>query len=427
MRLFLLLLLSASSLFAGLDGGAITAPRSGVTKGGYCRSFWFLPDTSATMVWRNTGTTSGNSTYKDRNYATSSSTKVTDFYWGYTSELDRPTSETVNRTTSNSSMLVADTNNPSLWNYGGSPGSVTLTFSSPSYTTNMTVTAQSSTGVVATFISFNGTSAAQASKTEVDGMLAGKNPATDKAIFSSQNHGAGTYVRNPTFWAASYAQALTCASPWNSTGANTRAGTLVSPRHIVFSTHYQILPGATIRFVTTGNVTVTRTLQSSAVVVNDLMVGLLDSDVPGTISFARYIAEADYAKLPWPTSYAEAASNAWAVPLLAFDQEEKGLVTDPRHCDPSYRAWTNSVPTDSQRLAFYEPLIGGDSGNPCFFLLGGQVALLTVWMSGGPGGGTSVTYCATQLNSAMTALSVAASAGTDYQLTPLDLSAYPGF
>ena len=416
-----LILFSASSLCAQLNGGTVTGAKNGAVSGGYCRSFWFLPETSVQTVWRNTGTTSGTSAYKDRNYATSTSTRVTDFYWGYTYELDRPVIETVSRTTSNAGIVAADATDLTRWNYSGT-GAVTLTLSSTgSYSTSMTVTSQSSAGVTSTFLAFSATSAAQASKIVVDGMLAGKNPATDKAVFSSQNHGTGTYVRNPTFWANSIAQALTCSSPWNSTGANTRAGTLVSPRHIVFSTHYPILPGATIRFVTTGNVTVTRTLQSSVLVANDLTVGLLDSDVPGTISFARYIAIADYNKLPWPTSFAEAASNAWAVPLLGFDQEEKGLVMDARLGEPVGSSWGNLVPVDAQRLAFYEPLIGGDSGNPCFLLLGGQAVLLTVWLGGGPGVGTSVTYCATQLNAAMTAL------GGGYQLTPIDLSAYPSY
>ncbi|MEN9841224.1 MAG: hypothetical protein RL376_1024, partial [Verrucomicrobiota bacterium] len=71
--------------------------------------------------------------------------------------------------------------------------------------------------------------------------------------------------------------------------------------------------------------------------------------------------------------------------------------------------------------SFYEEKIGGDSGNPAFLIINGQLVLLTCWTYGGGGSGTSVHNQKAAINTLMTTL------GGGYQLTPVDLSAFPSY
>ena len=50
----------------------------------------------------------------------------------------------------------------------------------------------------------------------IDTRLVGKNPASALAIFSTQDHGTQTYVRNTASWCYDLRQAMTCISPWYS-------------------------------------------------------------------------------------------------------------------------------------------------------------------------------------------------------------------
>lgn len=240
------------------------------------------------------------------------------------------------------------------------------------------------------------------------------NPTAAKPIYTTQNHAGGVYARNTACWMNGLS-ALTCCSPWNSTGANTRAGTLITPRHIVFATHYQINVGATVRFVTSDNVVVNRVMTGKAVAYGDLMVGVLDSDVPGTIAFAKVL----------PLTYPTQLPVQLGTPVIRLDQEEKALVG----------AFYNESPTSnyinfSNSLAYAnysEDLIGGDSGNPAFLPIGNDLAILTTWYGGGGGFGPSVHNLQSYINTIITELDVSLGYATGYSCTPVDLSSFNSY
>lgn len=145
----------------------------------------------------------------------------------------------------------------------------------------------------------------------------------------------------------------------------------------------------------------------------DLTVGVLDSDVPATISFARVLPDSYTSHLPGSEQH---------IPLLTLDQEEKALVTDLFNVGSAGNGSTNCVaPDDPQRLTFYENKVTGDSGNPACLIIDGGLVLLTVWTFGGAGAGTSVTAYKAQINTLMAQL------GSGYQLTEIDLSGYPSY
>jgi hypothetical protein len=176
----------------------------------------------------------------------------------------------------------------------------------------------------------------------------------------------------------------------------------------------------TIRFIQSDNTLVTRTV--TGVLTHpafipyypDLQVAVLDSDVPAGIGFARVLPANYTLRMP-------ATSNTRALPCLCLDQEEKALVTDVGIITDSVAFVSPFTLNSAKRLEFYEEKVGGDSGNPAFFVINNQLVLLTVWTYGGAGSGTFVTSHISAINTMMTTL------GGGYQLTQLDLSSFPSY
>lgn len=314
--------------------------------------------------------------------------------------------------------------------YGGTPGTVVATMTLTNtvgavvYNT-VSLSFQPTGGTVTTEIIGGVPGSARENLTEaVDDRIAGLNT-TALPIYSVQNHGTATYTRNTACWTNVGTDIdLTCISPWNSYGANTRAGTLVTPRHIIFASHYPIAPGSTIRFVTNSNTVVTRTVTHTKLLATygyhpDIGVGLLDSDVPGTITHCKILPQ-DYTTY-FPTSILR-------MPALGLDQEEKALVKDGHQTSTGiYAMFSFVAPAIAQRLLLYETTIVGDSGNPCFFIINGELVLTTVWLFGGGGGGTSIVYYADTINDAILDVDLAALVSTGYTLTPIDLSSFTAY
>lgn len=232
-------------------------------------------------------------------------------------------------------------------------------------------------------------------------------PATSLPIYTTQDFSTQTYVRNPDCWAASVD--LTALSPWNQLGANTRAGTLVSPRHIVFANHYALsfAPGNNdIVFVTADNVTVTRQVVGMAWAGGDIRVGVLDSDVPPEIGFVKVL----------PQNWPDYLWKAQRLPMLALDQEEKALVRDMVNLQPTFMNVSHTNPISPLRIPFTENLIGGDSGNPAFLIIDGEAVLILTHFTSLSG--PFYTYWFDEVNEDM------ANLGGGYQLTEFDLGAY---
>ncbi|MFT7463933.1 MAG: hypothetical protein ACI9EF_002281 [Pseudohongiellaceae bacterium] len=239
--------------------------------------------------------------------------------------------------------------------------------------------------------------------TDFDALLMAAQPPTQsKPLYSSQDFVNKTFVRNPDCWAAGFD--LTGISPWNATGANTRAGTLVSPRHIVFAKHFPIstTPGSNeIVFVTADDVTVSRQVVGVSFPGGDTAVGVLDSDVPPSIGFFKVLA-ADWGKFLWEVT---------DLPMLHLDQEEKAIARELNFISGNSIQHTNGA--GALRFPFSETIISGDSGNAAFFLIDGEAVLaLTHFTSTS---GPFYTKYIAEVDAAMTAL------GGGYQLTTFDL------
>jgi hypothetical protein len=248
----------------------------------------------------------------------------------------------------------------------------------------------------------------------VDLRIAGTTASESKPIYSTQDHSGQNYVRNTDCWANDLD--LTPISPWNSTGNNTRAGTLISPRHIIFAKHYQIATGATVRFIKSDGTVVNRTMTAKQTVSTDgtdITIGVLDSDVPEGISFAKVL----------PDNWGDYLPNIdQRVPAFFTDQQEKALVADVNFAyDTTSELFRFRYPVDDKRLEYSETLIGGDSGNPAFFIIDDELVILSCWWYGGAGSGPNILKYKSDINSIMTSL------GGGYQLTEVGLTSFTDY
>jgi hypothetical protein len=249
----------------------------------------------------------------------------------------------------------------------------------------------------------------------------GRLPQAAIKIFSKQDHVHKIYLRDTHCWA--YGVDLSCISPWNSQGHKRKAGTLLSPRHAVWARHYSIKVNSTLRFVDQNNqvfdrriiktraIPVTSNSTSSRAYLHgyDMVIGLLDSDVPTSVSFAKVLPK--YFKRFDPFRlYVR-------LPTLCTDFEEKALVDDFR-IQFNNMAYLSPPFSNTTRREYYESKIAGDSGNPCFFVIDNELVFLFVFTFGGAGSGTSIQYHHDDVNTIMNNL------GGGYQLTEMDLSKY---
>ena len=104
----------------------------------------------------------------------------------------------------------------------------------------------------------------------------------------------------------------------------------------------------------------------------DIVIGVLDKDVPSTIGFARVMPrEIVTFRPPYNTR----------LPVLSTDQEEKALVADFSYYSGLGTSLRSPI-ANSTRYDFFERKIGGDSGNPSFFVINQELVLLFVFTSG---------------------------------------------
>lgn len=184
--------------------------------------------------------------------------------------------------------------------------------------------------------------------------------------------------------------------------------TAISSRHVIGCEHVAYMPPT----LTLGGVT--RNLVNSAYVGpangsdswnSDLLVGYYDGDFPS------------YAKV-FPSTLESYLPNLVLkpVPVLLCNQFGNKL-----------QRLTGHFATDQKKiyLAKVSPsdadIIGGDSGNPAFFVVNGEAVLLGTLTGGGAGSITSLHDQLGLINTAMTA------AGGSQQLTQFDLSGYTSY
>jgi hypothetical protein len=208
---------------------------------------------------------------------------------------------------------------------------------------------------------------------------------TSKKIYSTQDHKNKKYVRNSECWASDLD--LTCISPWNSTGNNTRAGTAITKYHIIYANHYPINIGSTVRFISKNNEIIDRKLiKSASVDKTDISVGLLDTALPDSIKPAKVLPKfyRDYIAINF-NHIIELNDGTLlkSFPALCLDYEEKAIINEV----VSINNFVSCGKSSGLLQKYNEIIIAGDSGNPCFAIIDNELVLLTTWLYGNYGTG----------------------------------------
>lgn len=278
---------------------------------------------------------------------------------------------------------------------------------------NVTATSSASS-TVDTFVGWVANSLAHHCSQQIDSRLSG-----EMAVYSSQDTANGnTFIRNNNCWINNIN--LTCISPWNSTGRNTMGGTLISRRHVLFCEHLNFRPqiGSTIKFVTSDNTVVSRTITnrlthpSYVPYYPDICIGLLNEDVPSSISFAKVLPANWRTYLPSLSVYA-------TIPVVRLNQHERASVADWRGSF-STGSFSLQYPASTLRQQYYENIVSGDSGNPAFVLINGELIVIGTFTSGNAGSGTLISDHINAINTMMTTLDPI----SGYQLTTINLSSF---
>ena len=322
-------------------------------------------------------------------------------------------------------------------------GAATISLLCSSRTISSILSVSSTVTPVTQLAGFSTSSAAYNACNTIDTLLASAStPSVSMPIYSSANDSIGVYVRNTACWTGTLD--LTPIAVWNSYGwgsgggGQQRAGTLISPRHIMMANHFLIPTGSTIRFVSGSNVTVTRTLVAEQYVGSDVMVGILDSDVPSSIGCVSVLGASSTSQLPIPLNGGSAPNWFYDLVTIYPNQYRQMGVGEQVVFDGSL-IWGGYALTSVQRTIFGLPgtnnrspfiqyVIVGDSGSPCFIVLNGKLVLLTCWwQSSLGGGGPDYRMWTSQINAAMTSLSTSVGASTNYQLTLFNLSGFPSY
>lgn len=190
----------------------------------------------------------------------------------------------------------------------------------------------------------------------IDDRIAGKNPATALPYFSNypalgSNSETNALVANSCCWAADVD--FSFESPWNSESHNRKSGTLISPIHILLAKHHTPPPSGTKFYFRSSTGTVyERALVQVCNIASppetDLVVGLLDEELPSSVSFAKIL----------PPDFPDYIHSGQGLPAAILDQQGKILVSE------TMCLWTEtngesavtckfSRPRDQIRAAFF--------------------------------------------------------------------------
>lgn len=228
----------------------------------------------------------------------------------------------------------------------------------------------------------------------VNERLQGADPSVALERFVNYPRGAGKdkFELNPKFWAKGID--FSCVSPWNSAGGSTRAGTLISKRHIIYAKHFPMGKGTRILFVGEDGGVCPCYVEATKIAASDIMIGLLNADVTPNIHPAKIL----------PPDFGKYIGDGKGMPVGTFNQREKLLLTVaytfPKE-DAPYLGIASRAPSDERWGRFREKIIKGDSGDPAFLLIGNDAVLIYCLSGGGFGSGPGIHVFRKQIQATM--------------------------
>lgn len=197
-------------------------------------------------------------------------------------------------------------------------------------------------------------------------------------IFSSFSHAQTSYVWSTT---GLLQRINITAFPvwWSRYGDKRMGGALITPLHVLTTEHYQPIIGDRVRFVTTNNIVVERTVvaQSPVSISNgwsDAVVNQLDAPVTNIAPIKTPSRIITY----YLTSIEKYPYASWGIniPVVTIQQYSVARIAEMRSWGRGYRRANEPWWNDK-----YQLLIVGDSGSPVFCLIDDEplfIGLVTV-------------------------------------------------
>ncbi len=236
------------------------------------------------------------------------------------------------------------------------------------------------------------------------------------------------WTRNPNVWTSALTPLdLTGVAGWTDAGwpligwgdqvFYTHGETLITPRHYVTANHLSDPIGAKIGFFDSNGNQVVRTVVNNYTIPNtDINVGVLDSDVPDSVTYYPLVSSAILKGLVQKTE----PNYDLDVPILTFNQDSFAFVH-------SLNGFMNDTIThlpylNGLRGSFSGDIRAGDSGLPGFIIIDNKPVLLFTHY--GAGEGQNLGTYISEINSAISAMGN----GNGYQVTvynPTCFTQYP--
>lgn len=210
---------------------------------------------------------------------------------------------------------------------------------------------------------------------QIDDQLVASPTGTFKNLFDPAYADGGQNTWNTSCWALNGDRPLdlTGLSPFNDDNPD-KAGTAISPRHLLFASHVGFLPppiGTEMLFVDQAGDEHTRTITGRTVWgVGNFGVAYLDSDLPSDITFYKVLPD-DFAT----------HMTLQGLPVIITDKDEKalvGIIEEDHFFDPVRGFLMETGQGTSPRDNYWEDLVLGDSGHPTFLVLDGELILVGV-------------------------------------------------
>lgn len=221
------------------------------------------------------------------------------------------------------------------------------------------------------------------------------------------------WPRNNNCWAKNLDLTGYCACivPLGGVGG----GTLITKKHVLLSNHvpYSQSPFM-IFFINNNNVSlVYNVIKTKRVANTDILIGELDREVDDSLKVYK-VLPANYIK------YFDKNSN---FPLLYSDQERKALIGEHGLINNTYGSANTllNISKDPNRAQYFEPLIGGDSGNIVSTIINNEVILIGAWymtLGNMAGLATSIPSYINEVNNTI------ASMTSGYKVNEADLSGF---
>lgn len=221
------------------------------------------------------------------------------------------------------------------------------------------------------------------------------------------------WPRNNNCWAKSLDLSGYCACivPLGGVGG----GTLITKKHVLLANHvpYSQSPFM-IFFINNNNVSLVYNVMKTKRVANtDILIGELDREVDDSLKVYKVL----------PANYLSYFGKDINFPLLYSDQERKALIGENGLINNAYGS-TNTlinISKDPNRAQYFEPLIGGDSGNMVSTIINDEIVIIGAWyMTFGSSAGlaTNIPSYINEINNTIASMTVG------YKVTEADLSAF---